>query len=213
MLCLVERRGLKLNFCPTFLRRSSCVLSCFFEFFSVWAFSPETPEAGPRLPLVIRRWLRRIADSRIAGPRRANARARRPLAGSSAGRPQWRPRTGPGPRRGSTTCSRWRRPGACRCGTLRSTSSRERDSWSSSASPRSGSRRCWSAWSCCTRWRTRTTARCTRRCVFVARRARRPRSAYPRFPALARRKTTGPLRERSRRAPLSTDFPLFPHLT
>ena len=53
VLCLVERRGLKLNFCPTVLRRLSCVLSCFFEFFSVWAFSPETPEAGPRLPLVI----------------------------------------------------------------------------------------------------------------------------------------------------------------
>ena len=132
----------------------------------------------------------RVARSRpkdARGPRatciRQGAASARGIERWTAGA-RWRPRTGPGPRRGSTTCSRWRRPGACRCGTSRSTSSRGRDSWRRSTSPRNGSRRCWNAWSCCTRWRTRITARCTRRCVFVPP-PRNPRSADPRFPALA----------------------------
>ena len=56
---------------------------------------------------------------------------------------------------------------------------------------------------------------CALHAAVRVRRAARLKAALrvPALPALARRKTTAPLRERSRRAPLSTDSPRFPHLT
>ena len=56
---------------------------------------------------------------------------------------------------------------------------------------------------------------CALHAAVRVRRAARLKAALrvPALPALALRKTTAPLRERSRRAPLSTDSPRFPHLT
>jgi hypothetical protein len=198
----------------------------FFEFFSVWAFSPETPESGLRLPLVMylslwelgkTSWL---ASSDFVPTRESRARdGQTPGRGVRSrdrapdGRCAMAASDGPGPETWEYDVLAVAETGGVSLRHIAFDIFAREGLVEHFGIPEERFKALLERLELL--YSVENPYHCALHAAVRVRRAARLKAALrvPALPALACRKTTAPLRERSRRAPLSTDSPRFPHLT